>query len=984
MNKYVRLGALAVLAGSVFFPASAQTPSFDKEYYQKALWITTRFYGAQRSGVGPNWLIADYEPTQVADPCKNNLKAFVKGQSFIKDSDGDYDLTGGWYDCGDFATFGQTFFYSAYMLLLGYSEFPEGYDDYYSFDYHGYINAGDYTWEGKKGAPDGIPDILNEVKYATDFIMKAFRDSKTFYFQKGNGDADHAVWCTSPTKSTLPKSQGGEADGPRYFEKATGGETSMASLGGAALAAMARLYKKFDPEYAQKCLEKAKVAYQYVTGTNKGNKNNCIFYGAKPRYETDEVIFYAELYRATGDAQYLKAAEAASGWMLQKKDYNHNYTLCYNNTEDLACYLMASLGKATQYSANAMEAMEFFVTDLYKPASGYFLNKMNGTWGVLRFPGNQAFVCGLYNKLKGDDTVNPYSVATVDYIIGKNSKNYSFVVGLGDKFPVYPHHRNFYRVDNNDENALPHLDASYKYVQLGYMVGGSLDPGTYSDDEKSYTSSEGGIDYNAGLVGALGYLNSKLSPVNINKFGHPSPELGDDISICGASEVELNSNITPAGNMTFTWYKDGEKINGATASTYKATSVGEYKCVLDSAGVWTTEGSVNVLGDLPDVEFPDALELCDPASYELDVTLNAPVSYQWYCDGSELSGETSSTYVVTKAGEYSCEISAVGCASVTKKVKVTSLLPEVDVVAAKGGTVSMEVKSEGDYEWYDVPEGGTPLAKGSVYSTVISSETRTFYVQDAGAMSLVVGPTDKSFTDKATNWGNVAALFTADKPLMITGFTAYIESVYGAGSQTITVELTHNGKKSTFTSDAVNLSSTGYAKFTFSNPIMIEEAGDYALTAKPSNAAVGFFQSGPAYSTYVNQGSPITFTGADNGTASNNPFLGLVDWNVTAGSGCARAVVVAKPGDLMNVETIASESVCRIYPNPVTDMMMVEVGANANQSVVEVYSFAGSMVAKIEFAGPSAAMDLSSLPSGIYVVKVVSDDAVSTARIVRQ
>lgn len=43
----------------------AQTPSFSDDQYQKALWMTTRFYGAQRSGVGPNWLLATHNPTSV-------------------------------------------------------------------------------------------------------------------------------------------------------------------------------------------------------------------------------------------------------------------------------------------------------------------------------------------------------------------------------------------------------------------------------------------------------------------------------------------------------------------------------------------------------------------------------------------------------------------------------------------------------------------------------------------------------------------------------------------------------------------------------------------------------------------------------------------------------------------------------------------------------------------------------------------------------
>jgi hypothetical protein len=143
-------GVLLLIAGNT----AAVGQVFDKSQYQKALWMTTRFYGAQRSGNGPNWLIAEHEPTQTATGLSTNLTSFVKGKSFLKDADTDgYDLTGGWFDCGDFVKFGQTEFYSAYMLLLGYSEFPAGYGDKYSADYQGYIGSGDYTWEGNKGYP---------------------------------------------------------------------------------------------------------------------------------------------------------------------------------------------------------------------------------------------------------------------------------------------------------------------------------------------------------------------------------------------------------------------------------------------------------------------------------------------------------------------------------------------------------------------------------------------------------------------------------------------------------------------------------------------------------------------------------------------------------------------------------------------------------------------------------------------------------------
>jgi hypothetical protein len=47
----------------------------------------------------------------------------------------------------------------------------------------------------------------------------------------------------------------------------------------------------------------------------------------------------------------------------------------------------------------------------------------------------------------------------------------------------------------------------------------------YSSDDVAagssnvYAYDEGGIDYNAGLVGALGYIVSKVAPVDTSKFG---------------------------------------------------------------------------------------------------------------------------------------------------------------------------------------------------------------------------------------------------------------------------------------------------------------------------------------------------------------------------------------------------------------------------------------------------------------------------------
>ncbi len=498
--------------------------SFDNELYQKALWMTTRFYGAQRMGEGVNWLVATHEADNVSNQIGFDRSKFVKGKSFLKDKDGDYDLTGGWFDCGDFVLFGQTFFYSAYMLLLGYTAFPEGYPDYYSEDYHGYINADDYTWEGKKGEPDGIPDILNEVKYATDYIIKAVRDNRRFYYQKGNGNLDHKVWCTSTVKSALPKNNGGEADGTREISCATGNATAMASQASAALAIMARVYAKYDQEYADKCLEKAKVACEFVEQTSKGT-TTAQFYMVGNRYIHDMVSMYAELYKTTHDPEYLKKAEENCGWLANRKEYNYNYTLCYDHREDLAAYEMASLSDESEWGEKALNVLQFYTDSMYKPNNGYILNKQGNQWGELRFPANQAFVYALYDKLTNAEGFNPYTIGSVEYIMGKNDRNLSFIVGLTNNCALKPHHRNYYLddtetkmyINGKEQYVLPDLKSDYKFFQFGYMVGGRLNVNKYADDANAYSETEGGVDYQAGLVGALAYINAKTNPVEVDR-----------------------------------------------------------------------------------------------------------------------------------------------------------------------------------------------------------------------------------------------------------------------------------------------------------------------------------------------------------------------------------------------------------------------------------------------------------------------------------
>lgn len=614
----------------------------DKEYYKKSLWMTTRFYGAQRSGEGVNWLTA-----------KHTVGSY-KGTSYIKDADGEYGLTGGWFDCGDYVKFGQTEFYSCYMLLLGYSEFTKGYRDYYSADYHGYVNADDYTYESAKGEPDQIADVLNECKYATDYFMKAMCSQTKFYYQVGDGNADHSAWTTSVYKSAeATVSEGGESDGSRPVYSVSEGATSMVALCGASLAAMSRLYAAHNETYANQCLEKAKVAAAFIEKDVTANKlsnlgsANGSFYPVKGKYYPDMVIMYCELYRATLDNTYKTKAETYYNKMGTDA---HGYSLCYNNTEDLAEYLMYKVCG----NSEALTRLKAYATSYEGP--NYMLNiKGDNRWGPLRYCAAQAFAHALYSSAAGITAMDQYTAATIDYILGYNSANYSFVVGVGSNYPKKPHYRNVYL---NDDNNMSSCTMPVKYSQLGYMVGGSRDnPSSYSDDINNYYTAEGGIDYNAGLVGALGYMMSIIDPISDNYKGEDATSytvedntVDGDISEGGTTDVNDGS------------WSSGSDIIPLSGTVTVNTNNDTYVEVTIKTGLPITSVtfgySEKLNGTNPDFTSNDKYEVKSDGNGEYTFTFNVSASssklylINYYCSCWTSGSEVTTDVKITKVSTY--------------------------------------------------------------------------------------------------------------------------------------------------------------------------------------------------------------------------------------------------------------------------------------------------------------------------------------------
>ena len=493
-------------------------------------------YGGQRSGIGPNWLIMEH-----SNPAYRT--------SFTKDADGSHNLEGGWFDCGDHVLFGHTFFYATYMLAKAYDVFPEGFHDLYNGkDYSDYMESGDWSING--GKPNGIPDLLEELKYATDWIIKATPSTTRFYYEKGEGGPDHQTWVTAGKMSTQPVAQGGE---PRVIAKDPD-DGRMASFAAATMAVMSRIYRKYDEEYADLVLEHAKNAYGYAkprkdksAGASSGS-----YYGSTKDPSTTFLIAAAEMFITTGESTYKSD--------INKNDVkDHYWAFDYANPHDLAAYA-AAMAVSEDKSTHLKFMLDNFIAGKYVNATNSEkISTAGGGWGQLRYPANHAFSTALYSNAMSITQYDQFIYDQVDYILGNNNAKQSFVVGFCEgcsKEALKPHHRNVFLNDEDDIGNHLTIPARNKY--FGYMVGGNRSSGSYVDDIESYENTEGGLDYNAGLLGALAYVVSKVAPADTSKFGvinEPDPPDPDpDPNPITAKPNELiaqNSVIRFAGAYVF-------------------------------------------------------------------------------------------------------------------------------------------------------------------------------------------------------------------------------------------------------------------------------------------------------------------------------------------------------------------------------------------------------------------------------------------------
>lgn len=496
----IAVGALSILLAAT--PARAQ--GFN---YAEALQKSQFFYEAQRSGALPA-----------------NKRVLWRGDSGLSDgATVGRDLTGGWYDAGDHVKFGFPMAGTATMLAWGLAEYRQG-----------FVAAGQLDF------------ALANLKWATDYFIKAHTAPNELYGQIGQGGLDHAWWGPAEVMQMAR---------PAFKISSTCPGSDLAGETAAALAAASIAFRPTDPAYADTLVQHARQLYSFAD-TFRGVYSQCIsdaagFYNSFSGFN-DELVWGALwLYRATGEASFL--ARAQSGYASlsnqpQTTIKSYKWTHAWDD-KSYGCYvLLAKLTNLQQYHEDAQRWLNWWtVGGTALGADGTRVNYSPGgeavldQWGSLRYASNTAFIALVYADAISDATLkaryHDFAVRQINYALGDNPLHRSFVVGFGTNPPRNPHHRTAHG-SWTDSLQSPALS---RHILYGALVGGPKAPNDqYADDRGDFVMNEVATDYNAGFTSALARLVTEFGGTPLANF--PPVEVPDDAEIF--TEAAVNASGT--------------------------------------------------------------------------------------------------------------------------------------------------------------------------------------------------------------------------------------------------------------------------------------------------------------------------------------------------------------------------------------------------------------------------------------------------------
>jgi endoglucanase len=382
------------------------------------------------------------------------------------------DVSGGWHDAGDYGRYVVPGAKTVADLILAYQENPSAFSDA----------------AGIPESGNGIPDILDEIKYELDWLLK-MQDSSS-------GGVYHKVSCANFPGMVMPETETDELIVSPISDAATADFAAV-------MAMSSSVFKKYSDDYSGILLEASKKAWAYVdaksTLTGFTNPNGIVTgeYGDTNVY--DEVFWAAaELFKATGDStynDYIKQNYSSDmkslGWAAVGSYGVYAYLTTDSTKVDKT--LFSSMKNDMLSYANKLVSAS--------KTDGYMISLTEYPWGSNMTVANNAMLMILADKISPNEEYIQYATEHFNYIFGANPMSYCYVTGFGSLSPEHTHHRPSEAVGSTMPGMLvggPNQNLEDPYAQS--VLAGEPPAKCYADNSQSYSCNEITIYWNSPLI----------------------------------------------------------------------------------------------------------------------------------------------------------------------------------------------------------------------------------------------------------------------------------------------------------------------------------------------------------------------------------------------------------------------------------------------------------------------------------------------------
>ncbi|CAL0326191.1 unnamed protein product [Lupinus luteus] len=316
----------------------------------------------------------------------------------------------------------------------------------------------------------------------------------------------------------------------------------------------------FEAQRSGKLPVQQRVKWRGDSGLNDGLQQGLFTFADKFRGLYDEYVFGADkfysssgysdellwaaawLFHATDDEYYLNYVVdnavymGGTGWAVREFSWDNKYA----GVQILLSKVLFE-GKAGSYASTLKQYQakaDYYACACLQKNDGYNVHKTPGglvyvrEWNNLQYVSSAAFLSAVYSnylfaaraqlncpegQIQPQELIN-FAKSQADYILGKNPKEMSYLIGYGSKYPLHVHHRGASIASifslHSEVGCVKGFEIWYSRpepnpnVLFGGLVGGPDENDDFSDERSNYEQTEPTTSGSAPLIGIFAKLQS--------------------------------------------------------------------------------------------------------------------------------------------------------------------------------------------------------------------------------------------------------------------------------------------------------------------------------------------------------------------------------------------------------------------------------------------------------------------------------------------